>query len=339
MPVVQVHSLGFWSWCITLRIRLALSKGPNRVPLPHDGTDPVSEALCSVVFRIPDDGQSPKTLSFWAVEDFRISRFSAEPLQLKSSVTRRWFVSYEQAWPCPGYVSPTQNSSLSTAYKSCKADLVYHTYLRLQRQFSCLIGPKLDHRVTSFRVKVTLRLTVSRPVCLGVKPNEVSLIFCQVKSSYFTTDSQSVCLGVEPNLGLLTRDIFFLSYSLVLFGRPLWREVGSVICQSFIIIVCSSISMYIQFTLCVTHSSHLNTIKYNRIKNLHCVKIFCLHGNLFISLHSNGCLYLLHSSGFQPSCYSITLPIVGVLLPTTRCHTSEVRTGSHNGSVSVTFRM
>jgi hypothetical protein len=31
------------------------------------------------------------------------------------------------------------------------------------------------------------------------------------------------------------------------------------------------VSMYLQFTLCVTHSSQLNTIQYNKIKNLHCV--------------------------------------------------------------------
>jgi hypothetical protein len=42
----------------------------------------------------------------------------------------------------------------------------------------------------------------------------------QVKSSQVTlqlTVSQSVCLGVEPNLGLLTRVFFFFfeSYSLV----------------------------------------------------------------------------------------------------------------------------
>jgi hypothetical protein len=66
--------------------------------------------------------------------------------------------------------------------------------------------------------------------------------------------------------------IFFLKVTVLSYlGCPLWREVGSVICQSFIIIVCSSISMNIQFTLCVTHSSQLNTIKYNRIKNLLCV--------------------------------------------------------------------
>jgi hypothetical protein len=47
-------------------LRLALSKGPNTVGVspPHlrTETDPVSEMLCFLVFRIPDDGPSPKTL-------------------------------------------------------------------------------------------------------------------------------------------------------------------------------------------------------------------------------------------------------------------------------------
>jgi hypothetical protein len=67
--------------------------------------------------------------------------------------------------------------------------------------------------------------------------------------------------------------LFFFCFSLKVtvlsnLGRPLWREVGSVICQSVVNIVCSGISMYIQFTLCVIHSSQLNTIQYNRIKRL-----------------------------------------------------------------------
>jgi hypothetical protein len=46
-------------------------------------------------------------------------------------------------------------------------------------------------------------------------------------------DWQSVCLGVEPRPGLMTRYLFSLeSYRPVHMGRPLWREVGSVICQS-----------------------------------------------------------------------------------------------------------
>jgi hypothetical protein len=45
-------------------------KGPNRLGVlpPPPGlrteTYPVSETLCSLVFRIPDDGQSPKTQQF-----------------------------------------------------------------------------------------------------------------------------------------------------------------------------------------------------------------------------------------------------------------------------------
>jgi hypothetical protein len=47
-------------------LRLSLSKAPNRVgaffPHPRTETDPVSEMLCFLVFRIPeDDGQSPES--------------------------------------------------------------------------------------------------------------------------------------------------------------------------------------------------------------------------------------------------------------------------------------
>jgi hypothetical protein len=46
-------------------LRLAFSKKHNRVGVfaPHlrTETDPVSETLCFLVSRIPDDGQSPKT--------------------------------------------------------------------------------------------------------------------------------------------------------------------------------------------------------------------------------------------------------------------------------------
>jgi hypothetical protein len=47
-------------------LRLALSKGPNRVGVfqhPHlrTVTNPVSETLCFLVSRTPDDGHNPKT--------------------------------------------------------------------------------------------------------------------------------------------------------------------------------------------------------------------------------------------------------------------------------------
>jgi hypothetical protein len=62
--------------------------------------------------------------------------------------------------------------------------------------------------------------------CLRVPPEvhvpQVDYHWVRVRVTLQLTVSQSVCLGVEPNLGLLTRDIiiFFLSYSLALFGAP-----------------------------------------------------------------------------------------------------------------------
>jgi hypothetical protein len=59
----------------------------------------------------------------------------------------------------------------------------------------------LELTENSSEVKVTLRLTVSQPVNLGV----------------------------EPHVGLMTRYLLlFDSYGLVFVGRPLWRENGSV---------------------------------------------------------------------------------------------------------------
>jgi hypothetical protein len=123
---------------------------------------------------------------------------------------------------------------------------------------SCIYFPQEQGSPVRVRVRVTLQLTVS----------------------------QSVCLGVERNLGLLTRDLFFFylfcfeSYFLVIWGRPLWWEVGSVICQC-LPIESTVVSLYLHklFTFCVTHISHLQylpldnyivlytfKIKYNKIQ-------------------------------------------------------------------------
>jgi hypothetical protein len=51
----------------------------------------------------------------------------------------------------------------------------------------------------------------------------------QVKVTLRLTVSQSVSLGVEPHLGLMTRYLLlFDNYSLVSVVRSLWREDGSV---------------------------------------------------------------------------------------------------------------
>jgi hypothetical protein len=55
----------------------------------------------------------------------------------------------------------------------------------------------------------------------------------KVKVTLQLTVSQSLCQGMEPTLRFVTR-YYFLSEGccLVSVGRPLWREVGSVICHS-----------------------------------------------------------------------------------------------------------
>jgi hypothetical protein len=85
----------------------------------------------------------------------------------------------------------------------------------------------------------------------------------RVRVSLQLTVRQSVRLGVEPDLGLLTRDNLFLfffleSYCLVIWGRPLWREVGSVICQS-LSLQSTVVIQYLHklYTICVTHKSHV----------------------------------------------------------------------------------
>jgi hypothetical protein len=64
VSVLRWRGIGVVHW-----LRLALSKGPNTkyVSSPHlrTETDPLSETLCFLVSRIPDDGQSPKTQQFW----------------------------------------------------------------------------------------------------------------------------------------------------------------------------------------------------------------------------------------------------------------------------------
>jgi hypothetical protein len=62
------------------------------------------------------------------------------------------------------------------------------------------------------------------------RPNS-QLPLSQVKVTLRLTVSQWVSLGIEPHLGPMTRYLFLSdSYVLVSVGRPLWREDGSVFC-------------------------------------------------------------------------------------------------------------
>jgi hypothetical protein len=89
--------------------------------------------------------------------------------------------------------------------------ITVHTLNSLERRLS-------DESLLRVKVKVTLRLTVS----------------------------QSVCLCVEPRLGLMTRylGLFWMKVAVLSVWGALWREVGSVICQSWSIV---SPCQYIQY--------------------------------------------------------------------------------------------
>jgi hypothetical protein len=80
---------------------------------------------------------------------------------------------------------------------------------------------------------VGLRWRYSNPASTRVMQSQSQ------SQSYITTDSQSVSMSwCRAQSGTLTRDLFFFwIYCPVFWGRPLWREVGSVLCQSFVNIV------------------------------------------------------------------------------------------------------
>jgi hypothetical protein len=87
--------------------------------------------------------------------------------------------------------------TLSPVVSTYSVSLYIFTYSHFE------ISPLTANWLGQVKVKVTLRLTVS----------------------------QSVSLGVEPHLGLMTRYLLLSdSYRLVFVGRPLWREDGSVFC-------------------------------------------------------------------------------------------------------------
>jgi hypothetical protein len=68
----------------------------------------------------------------------------------------------------------------------------------------------------------------------GVKETQTVLdtrLNIEIQVTLRLTVSQSVCLGVEPTLGLATRRLLSESCGVVSVGRPLWREDGSAICS------------------------------------------------------------------------------------------------------------
>jgi hypothetical protein len=68
----------------------------------------------------------------------------------------------------------------------------------------------------------------SHHVSIALRPHQSQV---KVKVTLRLTVSQWVSLGVEPHLGLMTRFLLLVDcYGLLLLGRPLWWEDGSVFC-------------------------------------------------------------------------------------------------------------
>jgi hypothetical protein len=83
-------------------------------------------------------------------------------------------------------------------------------------------SPNLEGQVPVF---ISPRIRVAQ-----LYPQRLGSLKVKVKVTLWLTVSQSVSLGVEPYLGLMTRYLLlFDSYGL-LYSAPLWREDGSVFC-------------------------------------------------------------------------------------------------------------
>jgi hypothetical protein len=108
---------------------------------------------------------------------------------------------------------------------------IYTRPLSVQAQYS-----KLCPISSSFRYNGSL--VTWKVVCLTaakIQPLIISMTGLnwrpKVKVTLRLTVSQSVSLGIEPHLGPMTRYLFLSdSYVLVSVGRPAWREDGSVFC-------------------------------------------------------------------------------------------------------------
>jgi hypothetical protein len=100
----------------------------------------------------------------------------------------------------------------------------------------------------------------------------------KVRVTLWPTVSRSVHHGVEPHLGLMTRyELLFDIYCFVSVGRPLWREVGSVVCISHLNCFSSVILLLAFASYLISDCLWSAFFKSKRHKPSHHVKV-AVHG-------------------------------------------------------------
>jgi hypothetical protein len=82
----------------------------------------------------------------------------------------------------------------------------------------------------------------------------------RVRVTLQLTVSQSVCLGVEPNLGLLTRDLFFFKVNVLSFGGALSDERSGLSFVSLLSIQSKVVSV---FTYIIYNDQSESDLHYN----------------------------------------------------------------------------
>jgi hypothetical protein len=128
------------------------------------------------------------------------------------------------------YSSPLHTHKDSQSSLVVSWQRIYHSLTVLQLTYNVFLPQSNSFPVapnsedsTQFSTPIAAELPI--PILWSNLPR------VKVKVTLRLTVNQSVSLGVEPHLGLMTRYLLlFDSYGLVIVGRPLWREDGSVFC-------------------------------------------------------------------------------------------------------------
>jgi hypothetical protein len=127
-------------------------------------------------------------------------------------------------------------------------------------------------------------------------PNDSTELNCnhksvKVKVMLWLTASQSVCLGVKFTLGLVARYFLPEICCVVSVGHPVWREVGSVSCQSLLAVFSPLSKFNIIYTVhvtCFMYMQYILGLSAQTQVSRSCQNICSLHYNRSLR-HLNSC--------------------------------------------------